>query len=409
MAVTWKKVFTSADTIPIANGGTNSTNTTNGVAIHTGSAYQGLAMGSAEILVGTGGNPAAQSVGGDLAMNSSGDFTIQPSAVETGMINDNAVSLAKMEHGTAGDILVYGTGGAPIRLSQPGSSNGHVLTIDTSDPGGEGTNLKFAAAPTAANSTINDGSSDTDKLPIVFASQIGTANLRGDATDFTFEADVAFSHATGTDLLSAGTGSVISTRGFVGNLAGIASGGDKVKISTDAPSADSSILLAPNGTADDKFATPQADGNLKWNGTTLTVNGNIDVTGNFTQTTVNQSTLEIEDASVVIAGGSNSSSTLQTNNTSGVGLFIHNSDNSEANLARFVYKGMSDSNSVYGWRIAMESENDASAPAQSYGVGVMHVVSSSTTAAGLNTNIGIGAMLFSSHSTSGGLFIQVDE
>ena len=97
------------------------------------------------------------------------------------------------------------------------------------------------------------------------------------------------------------------------------------------------------------------------------------------------------------------------NNTSGVGLFIHNRDNSEANLARFVYKGMSDSNSVYGWRIAMESENDASAPAQSYGVGVMHVVSSSTTAAGLNTNIGIGAMHFSSHSTSGGLFIQVDE
>lgn len=56
----------------------------------------------------------------------------------------------------------------------------------------------------------------------------------------------------------------------------------------------------------------------------------------------------------------------------------------------------------------MESENDASAPAQSYGVGVMHVVSSSTTAAGISTNIGIGAMLFSSHST-GGLFIQVDE
>lgn len=402
MAVTWKKVFTSADTIPIANGGTNSTNTTQGVAIHTGSAYQGLAMSSTQILVGSGGNPTAQTVGGDLTMDANGDFTIATNAVETGMINDNAVTLAKLEDGTQGDILVYGTSGAPTRL--PIGTNGHVLTVDT----GEATKLKFAAAPTAANSTINDGSSDTDKLPIVFASQIGTANLRGDATDFTFEADVAFSHATGTDLSSAGTGSVISTRGFVGNLAGIASGGDKVKISTDAASSDSSILLAPNGTADDKFATPQADANLKWNGTTLTVNGNIDVTGNFTQTTVNSSILEIEDASVVIAGGSTSSSTLNTANTSGVGLFIHNSDNPEANLARFVYKGMSDSASVYGWRIAKESANDASSTAASYGVGVMHVVNTSTTAAGLATDIGIGAMLFSSHST-GGLFIQVDE
>ncbi len=408
MAVTWKKVFTSADTIPIANGGTNSTNTTNGVAIHTGAKYEGLAMASAQILVGSGGTPTAQSVGGDVTMDANGDFTIGATKVTNGMLADNAVNLDEMAHGTAGDILVYGTGGAPLRLSQPGSSNGHVLTIDDSDPGGAGTKLKFAAAPTAANSTINDGSSDTTKLPVVFASQIGTANLRGDSTDFTYEADQAFGNATGNDLSTPGTGAVVATRGFVGNLAGIASGGDKVKISTDAAGSDCSILLAPNGTLDDKFATPQADSNLKWNGTTLTVTGNIDVTGNFTQTTVNQSTLEIEDASVLIAGGSVSSSALQSNNASGVGLFIHNSDNAEANLARFVYKGMSDSNSVYGWRIAMESQNDATAVAPSYGVGVMHVVNTSTTAAGLATDIGIGAMLFSSNAT-GGLFIQVDE
>ena len=402
MAVTWKKVFTSADTIPLANGGTNSTNTTNGVAIHTGVKYEGLAMTSAQILVGSGGTPSAQSVGGDVTMNASGNFTIQNNAVETGMINANAVTLAKLEDGTQGDILVYGTSGAPTRL--PIGTNGHVLTVDTN----EATKLKFAAAPTAANSTINDGSGDTAKLPVVFASQIGTANLRGDSADFTYEADQAFGHATGNDLTTSGTGAVIATRGFVGNLAGIASGGDKVKISTDAAASDCSVLLAPNGTGDDKFATPQADSNLKWNGTTLTVTGDINVTGNFTQTSVNQSTLEIEDASVVIAGGSNSSSTLNSANASGVGLFIHNSDAAEANLARFVYKGMSDSASVYGWRIAKESENDASATAASYGVGVMHVVNSSTTASGLATDIGIGAMLFSSHAT-GGLFIQTDE
>ena len=406
MAVTWKKVFTSADTIPLANGGTNSSNTTQGVAIHTGSAYQGLAMSSAQILVGSGGNPTAQSVGGDVTMDANGDFTIGSQKVINGMLADNAVDLDEMAHGTAGDILVSGAGGAPLRLGI--GSNGHVLTVDDSDPGGAGTKLKFAAAPTAANSTINDGSGDTDKLPVVFASQIGTANLRGDAADFTFEADVAFSNASGNDLSTPGTGSVISTRGFVGNLAGIASGGDKVKISTDAAASDCSILLAPNGTGDDKFATPQADPDLKWNGTTLTVNGNIDVTGNFTQTTVNSSTLEIEDASVLIAGGSTSSSALQSAHVSGVGLFVHNSDNAEANLARFVYKGMSDANSVYGWRIAKETQNDATAPAPSYGVGVMHVVNSSTTAAGLATDIGIGAMLFSSNAT-GGLFIQVDE
>lgn len=405
MAVTWKKVFTSADTIPIANGGTNSTDATNGVAVHTGTAYQGLAMASAEILVGSGGTPTAQTVSGDLTMDASGNFTIGGTKVATGMLQDNAVTFAKLQNLTAGDLIRGLDSGEPAALAI--GSNGHVLTVDTSVDG----KLKFAAAPSAANSTVNDGQNDSAAKPVVVASGVNaSATLQGDAADFTYDATQTFAHATDADLSTAGTGALIVTRGVVGNLAGIASGGDKVKISTDAASSDCSILLAPNGTGDDKFATPQADSNLKWNGTTLTVTGNIDVTGNFTQTSVNQSTLEIEDASVVIAGGTTSSSTLQGANTSGVGLFVHNSDQSEANLARFVYKGMSDSASVYGWRIAMETQNDASAAAPSYGVGVTHVVSSaaSTTilaADGTAVDIGVGAFLYSTNA-SGGLFIQ---
>ena len=43
-------------------------------------------------------------------------------------IADNAVTLAKMEHGTAGDIFYYDASGVPTRLNKPGSPAGEVLT-----------------------------------------------------------------------------------------------------------------------------------------------------------------------------------------------------------------------------------------------------------------------------------------
>ena len=47
-------------------------------------------------------------------------------------IADNAITLAKMEHGTAGDIFYYDASGVPTRLNKPGSPAGEVLTYASS-------------------------------------------------------------------------------------------------------------------------------------------------------------------------------------------------------------------------------------------------------------------------------------
>ena len=47
-------------------------------------------------------------------------------------IADNAVTLAKMEHGTAGDIFYYDAYGVQTRLNKPGSPAGEVLTYASS-------------------------------------------------------------------------------------------------------------------------------------------------------------------------------------------------------------------------------------------------------------------------------------
>ena len=63
-------------------------------------------------------------------------------------IADNAVTLAKMEHGTAGDIFYYDASGVPTRLNKPGSPAGEVLTYASS------ATIPSWTAPAATGATI---------------------------------------------------------------------------------------------------------------------------------------------------------------------------------------------------------------------------------------------------------------
>ena len=63
-------------------------------------------------------------------------------AIATAYIADNAITLAKLEDGTQGDVLYYGASGAPARLGA--GSSGQVLTS-----GGAGANPAWATRPQA--------------------------------------------------------------------------------------------------------------------------------------------------------------------------------------------------------------------------------------------------------------------
>ena len=67
--------------------------------------------------------------------------TIGEVQVATAMVADNAVTLAKLEDGTQGDILYYGASGAPTRLGA--GTSGDVLTT-----GGGGANPAWATPTT---------------------------------------------------------------------------------------------------------------------------------------------------------------------------------------------------------------------------------------------------------------------
>ncbi|SVB60040.1 uncharacterized protein METZ01_LOCUS212894, partial [marine metagenome] len=61
-------------------------------------------------------------------------------SVQTDLLADNAVTLAKLEDGTQGDILYYGASGAPTRLGY-GTSGDFLKTQGT------GANPAWATAP----------------------------------------------------------------------------------------------------------------------------------------------------------------------------------------------------------------------------------------------------------------------
>jgi hypothetical protein len=58
--------------------------------------------------------------------------TLADDSVTTAKIADNAVTLAKLEHGTSGDILYYSGSGAPARLAK--GSDGQTLALSSGIP-----------------------------------------------------------------------------------------------------------------------------------------------------------------------------------------------------------------------------------------------------------------------------------
>jgi len=400
---TWKKVFTSADTIPLGNGGTNNTETTKGFTLNDGSKIDSVAGNSGDLLIGQGSSakPAPKAVSGVITIDNNGVTAFSGTPVGTSAIDNNAVTFAKMQNLTAGDLIRGLDSGEPGALAI--GTNGHVLTVDTNVDG----KLKFAAAPPAANTTIADGSSDTAAKPVLFGSAVGTTEtVRADASNLTYEPDVTFSHKTGADLSTAGAGSFVSVNGFSGDLHGTASAAELTKTTvSNVSGANYSLLMASSSINNDEYSKHTADSNLTWDGAKLKITGNLEVVGDVTQTSVSVVNTEIQDALIKVAGGSTDSAAAQTAGADGVGIAVDNGTAADANLARFVYKGVSDGASVLGWNISQEADNAASAAANLFGVGVMKVVTTEFTTSSTDA-IGIGAMLYSSNATNGGLFIQ---
>lgn len=430
---TWKQIFTSNDVVPVINGGTGTNSLPAGNIVSNGTALQTLDQAAGQIAIGQGNGttPSAQSLSGDIdTVTSAGVVTIATDAITTAKIINDAVTLDKMAHGTQGQLISYNGSGQPTHLGV--GANGFVLTADDGEP----TGLKWQSAGGATTLNVQNGDTQANPLPVIFASDVtsGAAAVYGDADELTFDADgVTFTHMNQTDLNEddgnlttetdgAGRAALFSKNGFKGDLAGRASGANTLRANnTFTNTVDNAsltgtinILGHESNVTDTQYYNPKSLGGrvtYDVSSDTLSVQ-NLTVAG--TTTTVNSTVTTIADSTIKIAEGTTSSGSFGTSAASagGAGIVVDVGSAADANLGRFIYTGYDqggvNNNSVLGWKIAQESVSDGSQPANAYGVGVMYVQSGAMDEDGNGVDINPGALLFTSNS-GGQLWLQVAE
>jgi len=193
----------SADTVAVNKGGTGATSLTDG-GILLGSGVGAITatsvLGDGEILIGDGTtDPVALDVGSSTAITILGTVatgTWQGTPLATAYIADNAVTLAKLEDGTSGDILYYAASGVPTRLAK--GSDTEVLTLSSG--------LPVWVAPTTGDLTaIVAGAGLTGTS---LGGPIPTLNVIGTADKITVSADavtIASTYVGQTSVTTLGT------------------------------------------------------------------------------------------------------------------------------------------------------------------------------------------------------------
>jgi len=448
MAVAWKKVVTTSDIIPVAQGGTGvNTLSDGGVLIGNGTSdVQVVDMADNAILIGVGGgaDPVARTANAtsDVVIADDGSTygaTIQSGVVtggSGGMLATNTTVWTDNEATVAGNKLripfYEGANGDAALIAAP-ATNGHVLAYNSA---GSGT-LEWVSAGSATELTVTD-KTDTNNT----AFKIGFSDVAaGSGTSFMVSDDLTFNTDTGNN----DTTALLSLKGgTVGGATGIAIAASDTEGSSTITAdkfhglADVAKKLNPTGVAS-AAATYQIPVIDNTDTTANSVSGrdvnshaaftyttdasgvgtlnvaNLNVTG--TTTTVNTTNLDIEDHSLRISVPDVASSESLTDSSAvsqgELGLIVGFNSEADTNLPRLVYKGMSDASSVIGWRIARSGTDvNASGASDSFGVGVMVKTTGDLSATGgTNQNaagdgpldVAIGAMAL---DNSGDLWIQ---
>ncbi len=256
---------TEVNELEVVNGGTGvSSFTANGVLYGNGGGnLQVTAAGTdAQFLVSVSGTPTFVSMSNDALIDNTGSLTIQPLAVETGMIDDDAVTLGDK---TNGDYVETVTGGNGIYIDQE-SGEAADPTVDlgqlTSDWIQDGDfNIRLGSGGylllESANGNNNWGSLKTESLVAdrdwTFPDNSGTILLDTDSIPASSITGILGVSNGGTGHSSFGTYTVLL--GNAGNAL------EETGIGTDG-----TLFLGRTGNKP-RFATMSGDGSIANDGT----------------------------------------------------------------------------------------------------------------------------------------------
>jgi len=402
------------------------------------------ADGAGEVLPALSGEDASSLTG-------TVTFTVSDNAIGTAKIDNDAVTLAKVAHGSNAGVMIYdGVSGIPTFLSAADSAN-KVLKVN-----GAGTTLTFedAASATSVSITDSDSGPDTTRRRIMHggttsAGDEATQTVFGD-TEFTYKNQETINTADFTDWAGTYVSNNITlpyegsdtdsalqlpaTAGISGTLVGTARAAMYVKASG----------VAATGTNDDFYDVPfmkdtgitgfshvgyaSSGSGFKYNPKEKTLRvQNLIVDGD--QTTINSTNLAVEDKTIRLGIGATETTDVTSAAADGAGFVVNigrygvdvgdedgvTNQNNENALPRIVWENGQDSTkSVLGWKMAFKGSGaDSSLAASStYGIGVMHtdnglvgsVLGDDLDDASLS--IGVGAMALVDYDGEPALYIQ---
>jgi hypothetical protein len=296
----WKKVIVSGsaaelssltlDTaLPVAQGGIGATSLTDkAVLISQDSgtdAVGAVALTSnGQVIIGGSDGPAAATISG-----TSNEITVTNGA--------NSITLSQPDDVTIGQDLVV----TRNLKNSSAVSDSHITGSFTGSFVGDGSNLSGTALDIDALSALGGTGLHQTQDHFVFSDN-------GTEKKITFSnlEDAIFGNVSGDATIAAGGALTIGANAVEGSMLNSNVAGTGLDYGSDELSVDVSDFMT-NGVDNRVLTATGADGqnaeaNLTFDGTTLTVNGNLEVAG--TQTTVNSTNLLIEDRFILLNSGS---------------------------------------------------------------------------------------------------------